>query len=102
MESIDITKERSGILLVAKFRPKNKMPEAARIGLGLENPRLAVEDFRDKLIDRFGDQIQSMTLFGSVARKKYPLDSDIDVLINQDAFYQGYIKRWCDGLWKRY
>jgi len=51
------------------------------VGLGLENPRLAVEDFKNRLINRFGNRIQSMTLFGSVARKDYSPDSDIDVLV---------------------
>ncbi len=51
------------------------------VGVGLEDPRSVVEDFKDRVISLFGNQIQSMILFGSVARKEYSSDSDIDVLV---------------------
>ena len=41
----------------------------------------AITEFVKKAIKAYGDKIQSITLFGSVARGTARLDSDIDLLV---------------------
>lgn len=41
----------------------------------------AVAELKDKLVEELGDRIESIVLYGSVAKKKAREDSDIDVLI---------------------
>jgi predicted nucleotidyltransferase len=41
----------------------------------------AVREFKDTLLDKFGENIMSIKLFGSKARGDYHRESDIDVLV---------------------
>lgn len=41
----------------------------------------ALEEFKQRLMQRFGDEVVTMTLFGSRARGEGNEDSDVDVLI---------------------
>ena len=43
--------------------------------------REAVEEFVRRVLERYKDKIESIILFGSVARGKAKEDSDIDILI---------------------
>lgn len=42
---------------------------------------LAINNFKKNVLKNFGEQIESIILFGSVARKEYSMNSDIDMLI---------------------
>jgi len=46
-----------------------------------ETEEKAVKEFRDILLERFGENIKMIRLFGSKARGDYTTESDIDVLI---------------------
>ena len=54
----------------------------------IPNYRRVAELLRDRLIIKAGDDIQSIVLFGSVARGKATAESDIDVLIISRAPFQ--------------
>jgi len=41
----------------------------------------AVTQLKDKLVKEFGERIESIVLYGSVAKKRARKDSDIDVLV---------------------
>jgi len=41
----------------------------------------AVEQLRDRLVEELGDSIESIVLYGSVAKKQAHEDSDIDILV---------------------
>lgn len=43
--------------------------------------RNAAEQFATRVVSELGDAVQSIVLFGSVARKQAKRDSDIDVLV---------------------
>jgi len=45
----------------------------------------AVEEFVRRALDRYGDRIESIILFGSVARGEAKEDSDIDILVVGDV-----------------
>lgn len=47
----------------------------------ITKPELAVNDFKKKVERNFREQIESIILFGSVARNEYSINSDIDVLV---------------------
>ena len=47
----------------------------------ITKPELAINDFKKKVERNFGEQIESIILFGSVARNEYSINSDIDVLV---------------------
>ena len=44
----------------------------------------AVEEFVRRALDKYGDRIESIILFGSVARGEAKEDSDIDILVVGD------------------
>ncbi|MDY6771367.1 MAG: nucleotidyltransferase domain-containing protein [Candidatus Nanohaloarchaea archaeon] len=44
----------------------------------------AFDRFREQVMDRFGDRVEKLILFGSVARGDHGEDSDVDVLIVVD------------------
>jgi len=45
-----------------------------------------VEQLKDRLVSELGDSIESVVLYGSVAKKKAHKDSDIDILlVTRDA-----------------
>jgi len=46
-----------------------------------ERYRKAIDEFVDKAMERYGDRIESIILFGSVVRGEADRDSDIDVLV---------------------
>ena len=46
-----------------------------------ERRRKAVEEFVRRALDRYGDRIESIILFGSVARGEAGEESDIDILV---------------------
>lgn len=46
-----------------------------------ERRRKAVEEFVRRALSRYGDRIESIILFGSVARGEAKEDSDIDILV---------------------
>jgi len=46
-----------------------------------ERRRKAVEEFVKKALDKYGDRIESIILFGSVARGEAGEESDIDILV---------------------
>jgi len=46
-----------------------------------ERRREAVEEFVRRALSRYGDRIESIILFGSVARGEAKEDSDIDILV---------------------
>ena len=50
-----------------------------------ERRRKAVEEFVRRALDRYGDRIESIILFGSVARGEAKEDSDIDILVVGDV-----------------
>ena len=39
------------------------------------------KEFVDQVLSRFGDEIEKIIIFGSVARGKFKKNSDIDVLV---------------------
>ncbi|MFQ6121195.1 MAG: nucleotidyltransferase domain-containing protein [Methanosarcinales archaeon] len=41
----------------------------------------ALEEFVNKALEKYGDKIEKMILFGSYARGDYNKDSDIDILV---------------------
>ncbi|HID28348.1 MAG TPA: nucleotidyltransferase domain-containing protein [Methanosarcinales archaeon] len=45
------------------------------------DPNLVIESFKNKILKKFGNQIDLIVLFGSVARKEYSHADDIDVLV---------------------
>ena len=46
-----------------------------------ERYRRSVEEFVRRALERYGDEIESIILFGSVARGEGKEDSDVDVLV---------------------
>jgi len=50
-----------------------------------ERRREAVEEFVRRALSRYGDRIESIILFGSVARGEAKEDSDIDILVIGDV-----------------
>jgi len=46
-----------------------------------ERRRKAVEEFVRRALDKYGDRIESIILFGSVARGEAGEESDIDILV---------------------
>lgn len=53
-----------------------------------ENYKRLVEDFSRRALEKYGDEIDQIVLFGSVARGEAKINSDIDLLIigNEDRF----------------
>ena len=51
-----------------------------KLGDGM-NRRQIAKEFADEVINRFGDSIKNIILFGSVARGEDNIKSDIDLLI---------------------
>ena len=47
----------------------------------LDKYRKAVDEFVEKVLDKYSDRIDSIILFGSVARGEAKEESDIDILV---------------------
>jgi uncharacterized protein len=46
-----------------------------------KNYRLTLKDLKERLVSELGDKLDSLILFGSVARGDYGRESDIDILV---------------------
>ncbi len=54
----------------------------AEITLNLtQNYKLTLQDLKEKLVRELGGKLQSMILYGSVARGDFGTESDIDLLL---------------------
>lgn len=49
-----------------------------------KNYRVTLRDLKEKLIDELGDKLDSLILYGSVARGDFGPESDIDILMILD------------------
>lgn len=58
-----------------------KISVRTKIGSLNTREKKAVLEFRDKLIQKFGEQFKLIVLFGSKARGDYDPESDIDLLL---------------------
>lgn len=47
----------------------------------LDKYRKAVDEFVERVLDKYSDRIDSIILFGSVARGEAKEESDIDILV---------------------
>lgn len=47
----------------------------------MERARPAVEDFSGAVANRFGDRLNRIVLFGSLARGTYSIESDVDLAL---------------------
>jgi|WetSurMetagenome_2_1015567.scaffolds.fasta_scaffold619813_1 uncharacterized protein len=54
----------------------------AEIKLNLtKNYKLTLKDLNERLVGELGDKLDSIILYGSIARGDYGLESDIDILV---------------------
>jgi len=71
-----------GSLSRKTLKDENKKMKHMKIS---ERRRKAVEEFVRRALGRYGDRIDSIILFGSVARGEAKEDSDIDILVVGDV-----------------
>ena len=71
--------------LTARWKFKGKQTKKMMYMKISERRWKAVEEFVRRALDRYGDRIESIILFGSVARGEAKEDSDIDILVVGDV-----------------
>jgi predicted nucleotidyltransferase len=61
---------------------------SAEITLNLiNNYKLTLNDLKERLVKELGDELDSLVLYGSVARGDYGRESDIDILVILEDHY---------------
>jgi predicted nucleotidyltransferase len=60
----------------------------------LPNERTALETFVDRLLDRYGEELLKVVLFGSKARGDFDDESDLDLLVVIKQQEDGYRTCW--------
>ena len=63
------------------FKYKSKTDVVSRVMKIQKRYQKAVDEFLRRVLDRYGTRIESIILFGSVARGEAKDDSDIDILV---------------------
>jgi hypothetical protein len=56
------------------------MPADIKLNL-TKNYKLTLKDLNERLVKELGDKLDSIILYGSIARGDYGLESDIDILV---------------------